>query len=231
MSLLIQDNEWTIDANGVQQVKTGHRPVVRAQSLAVPVLQRPPTSGPYVEDESEVRTATVGGGQWSLVLPWPSETRSGTSTWSITRMNGTVVQGSVPEGITGPLSIDDLLFALSGLARAVGLPPFANWAISPGQVPAQPVVVQTVGPIPRGVWAVDVPYLPGDLVTTADGLIFIALVASEGVAPPSFAVSSATWGLWAMNTPEALFAGLVFVNDPNDPDYVLFPDGEFLAYA
>lgn len=231
MSLLIQDNEWTIDANGVQQVMTGHRPVVRAQSLVVPVFQRPPASGPYVEDESEVRTATAGSGAWTLVLPWPSETRSGVSTWSITRMNGTVVQGGVPEGITGPLTVDDLLFALSGLARADGgAEPYTNWTVLPGQAPADPVAVQPAIIRPRGAWLPDVPYLPGDQVTSS-GLVWVALEPSTDVQPPTVPVASEQWGLSAATSLDTLMSALVLFDDPDAPGWVLFPDGELLVFA
>jgi hypothetical protein len=47
-------------------------------------------------------------GQYSITLPWPSETDPTTATWIIQLPDNTKWSGVIPEGIAGPLSLHNL---------------------------------------------------------------------------------------------------------------------------
>lgn len=47
-------------------------------------------------------------GAWSVILPWPSETNPASTLWRITTPDLVVWQGSIPNGVDGPLTIYDL---------------------------------------------------------------------------------------------------------------------------
>jgi hypothetical protein len=105
MTCLIQDVATTLASDG------SYRPLKRASVSAVPsalplftkqagvfvILQNP---APVV--------VTDPAGNWALTLPWPSETSPAGVTWQIAEPDGTVWQGTVPEGIAGPLSLRTL---------------------------------------------------------------------------------------------------------------------------
>lgn len=132
MTLIISDREVAFGPDNVPVVLTGKPLFVTATPTQTPLFVRD-TQG-REQDQSGPRKAPVDptAGTWSHTLPWPSETSNGLVPWQLRRMDGTIVQGVVPEGITGPVSVDYLL---------TGLPsPFTAWqVVQAGQVPAQVV--------------------------------------------------------------------------------------------
>jgi len=53
--------------------------------------------------------STDASGQFSFTLPWPSEVMRGGGPWRIILPTGDVVTGTVPEGVSGPLTITQLV--------------------------------------------------------------------------------------------------------------------------
>lgn len=143
MSLVISDVEVYVDAAGVTHPMTGPALVVVATPSAVPITQA--TSGVYQEDQLGARRAavTASTGAWTLTLPWPSETRyaAGTELWQVRRMGGSLYQGYVPEGIAGPLTLDNLV-------QNYGSATAYKWQIV--QAGTQPSAPYTAVPGPKG---------------------------------------------------------------------------------
>lgn len=47
-------------------------------------------------------------GSWTQILPWPSESDPSSMTWSVTLPDNYVWSGTVPEGVSGPLTLKQL---------------------------------------------------------------------------------------------------------------------------
>jgi hypothetical protein len=81
---------------------------VYATPATVPVFVS--TSGVFHEGAMFLPrvTATDSSGTYSFTLPWPSEQDPAATKWIITLPDNSRWMGTLPEGISGPLSIHDL---------------------------------------------------------------------------------------------------------------------------
>lgn len=106
MPCIFSDIASVFDATNTPQ------PVVRGVITATPtqvpvqiavagVFRPAPAAGPSV--------TTGTDGSWSLTLPWPSESLPTSLQWLVRLTDGTQLIGTVPQGVTGPLSVNALL--------------------------------------------------------------------------------------------------------------------------
>lgn len=172
MALTITDTIATLGADGNPMPIA--RAYIHAQPSIVPFYRK--VSGAFVElQNGDLYVQSSDAGIWTVVLPWPSESKPPV-TWSISLPDGTVWAGSVPEGVSGPLTIDQLVqtyawgitagSASSTIATFVGL-----------QGPQGP------GPInPRGAWISANNYAVGDVVLW-QGSSFMCTVANSAKQP------------------------------------------------
>lgn len=105
MTCQISDVATTLAADGT------YRPIKKAAVQAVPsqlpIFTKQAGVFTIVQNPAPL-TFTDQNGNWTLTLPWPSETSPAGVTWQIAEPDGTVWQGTVPEGITGPLTLRTL---------------------------------------------------------------------------------------------------------------------------
>lgn len=126
-----------------------------AQPAGVPLFEL--VGGNFREVPQPARSVvTDASGNWSFTLPWPSEQDPSTTQWQIITPDRAVWQGTVPEGVAGPLTLHALK-NLHGWGLVVGGPQLAP-----------PVVVQgppgTQGPPgPTGLSGIEVVGAPGPL--------------------------------------------------------------------
>jgi hypothetical protein len=65
-----------------------------------------------VEDLSDgVEATTAEDGTWSIVLPWPSEQLPTNTHWLLTRADGTEFTGLPPQDISGPITVEALVYS------------------------------------------------------------------------------------------------------------------------
>lgn len=258
MPILISDREVAFGPDNQPVVVTGKPLVVTAQPTQTPLIVI--DSQGREQDQSGPRKAPVDGtaGTWSHTLPWPSETMNGPVLWQLRRLDGTLYQGVVPEGIPGPVDVAYLQFPPLG---TTGQPLFPAWqVIRAGQAPAQ-VVATSPGPQgpagppgPTGVagsqgiaGAAGVPYDitvydPTVAYTYGHGVsfqgsTFLALRnIPPGVSPPSPAIDTPDWrvllaGESALTPPAGallLGTGLAYGRVPPAGDLLV---GTGLAYG
>jgi len=140
MSLRIVDRELSW-ASGTPLPITDAPDIVRVRYLTRPIFQND-GSGIARQDQASERRFLVDPvtGNEDFPLQTPTELGAPGCITQIIRQGGTIVQGTVPEGVSGPLTIDQLL-----LTYGPGTP--YNWQIvADGVAPQAPYVV-VPGPI------------------------------------------------------------------------------------
>src|SRR5437588_11062595 len=106
MALLIQDTIASLGPDGMPAPLA--RAPIHAQPSIVPFFRR--VNGVAVEIQgSDVYALSNDLGIWQLNLPWPSESKPNTVTWAVSLPDGTTYAGAIPEAVTGPVSIDNLV--------------------------------------------------------------------------------------------------------------------------
>jgi hypothetical protein len=138
--------------------------------------------------------STDVNGQFTFLLPWPSEQDPALANWIITLPDGSRWMGLVPQGVSGPLTIHDLKIHYGwGLIDNNGVIPVAiegdpglNWV---------------------GTWSSSVPYEANDAVSfldpTGGGIPLISsfrcLIANLNVPPITGGVLSPDWAYIAQH--------------------------------
>ena len=141
MALTISDYELSW-ATGAPRPLTGVPPIVRVRYLTRPIFQAD-GGGVARQDQADERhfAVTPTTGAITLTLQTPTELAAPGCITQLIRQGGTIVQGTVPEGVAGPLIIEQLL-----LGYGPGTP--YNWQIvSDGIAPQAPYVAV---PGPKG---------------------------------------------------------------------------------
>jgi hypothetical protein len=104
MTCIIQDKALNLDGSAVVGKNVTFSPTYKDPFI------KQPDSVYRVGEYTSITVATSNDGLFTEQLPWPSETRYGTSLqWQITLPDGAIYVGVVPEGLTGPLTVDDLV--------------------------------------------------------------------------------------------------------------------------
>jgi len=78
-----------------------------------------------------LRYGTDANGAFTAILPWPSEVSQGGGTWTIPLPDGSKVSGAVPEGVSGPLTLAQLVTSYSWTRAAARVLPEAPSAVLP----------------------------------------------------------------------------------------------------
>lgn len=102
--LTVTDTLYTLDPDGSRS-GLNHGKVVAIPTI-VPLFVK--AGGIFYELNAPAPAAyTDAGGNFTLTLPWPSESfvTSGSLQWQIALPDGTIWQGTVPEGVAGPVSL------------------------------------------------------------------------------------------------------------------------------
>src|SRR5438067_9001385 len=138
--LLISDREVGFGTQNVPvPFSTG---VVRATPTLVPLWVQ--NGSESEEDQSAAREVSIDRqtGAWSLTLPWPSTCTPAGVHFSIRRSSGATFAGAVPEGVSGPVTVWDLV-------------QHYGWGLVASSVTPAPVtaIVGPVGPAGAGVSA------------------------------------------------------------------------------
>lgn len=177
--LHIQDYELYWDGAGLAHPLSG---TVTARTTHIPISQL--NQSAYREDQSQRRAAVAAfSGLADLYLPDDTEIKPAGLIWQVTRINGTVYQGTVPLGVTATVTYDDLLTIY-------------GWSIVP--TVSAPIYRETgpVGPQgsvgPRGypnnvpdVWSAITTYTMGNGVVAPDGNGYICLLDNTNHQPPN----------------------------------------------
>jgi len=144
MSLRIVDRELSW-ATGAPLPITDAPDVVRVRYLTRPIFQND-GSGLARQDQASERRFPVDPvtGNEDFPLQTPTELGAPGCITQITRQGGTIVQGNVPEGVPGPLTI-------AGLLATYGAGTPYNWQIvADGVAPLAPYVAVPGPPGPPG---------------------------------------------------------------------------------
>lgn len=102
MSCQVKDVLVSLGADGTTHAVP--RAIVSAVPTTLPFSLKSGSAYNFVQNP-QPSCQTDLYGNWSLTLPWPSESNPNTEQWQLTFPDGTVWQGTVPEGIAGPLTL------------------------------------------------------------------------------------------------------------------------------
>jgi|SRR5579885_1360497 len=108
MPLQIQDYLVTFAASGARDPVVG---TIVASPDAVPIWEKDANTNQFYEVQppyTRSAQSRSSDGQYTLYLPWPSETDPSTAQWTVKLPDGYAWKGAVPEGVVGPVTLKTL---------------------------------------------------------------------------------------------------------------------------
>jgi len=189
MSLRIVDLELTW-ITGVPLPIAGYPPIVQVQYLTRPVFQAD-AGGVVRQDQGAQRRFAVNPatGAEDFYLQTPTELGAPGCITQIIRQGGSLYQGIVPEGVSGPITFDQLILIY-------GVAPWGWQVVTDGVAPQAPYVA-VPGPSGRPLrWA---PWNATATFTTLDAVYYLGssflskLDVNVAHTPPGTPVSDAYW--------------------------------------